>query len=573
MSQTKSQSQGKARRRHVLVLSSVTAAAAVTLAAPLFAQSTDLRSGTTAPAARTRTALEQIAQAPVYQTTNEGALPDGVAPDGVADDSRSSSDASAASSSIFDDDFNNNDPLANTTPDLRTTPASAANPADPSQPSGIRATRSGTAAGVPTPEGTVGEAITALPAERQLRVNTDPLDTLERNERAEAMESHRRTYEETPFAPVGLRAGTFLLFPTLEQGLTATNNADSSTDGKSAILSETTLRLSAASDWSRHSANLSGFATYRKSISGDEVETLYGGLNSGLQLDLANAYTLKATANYLVTPESATSPVQIEGSVDEPIRQSIDGSLGLSKAFGPLQLTGTGRIEREIYDDADLSTGGTLSQKDRNSTLAAFVLRTGWELSPALTPFVEGEIGKRFYDNKTDAAGYRRSGIRSGIRGGLEFDITEKLTGEVSAGWIAENFDDERLRTLSGATFDADLIWSPMRGTTIALNGNTTLESSTTAGESGSVLYSAALSATRQLRANLTGNASVGLGMRDFKDLDSQELIWNTEASLTYWFSRYAGLTGRARYEQINSDQAFRDMDAASVFVGIKLQR
>ncbi|WP_312798301.1 outer membrane beta-barrel protein, partial [Tianweitania sp.] len=378
---------------------------------------------------------------------------------------------------------------------------------------------------------------------------------------------------ETPYAPVGLRAGKFLLFPTLEQGITATNNADSSSDGKSAVLSETTLRVSATSDWSRHSANLSGFGTYRKTISGDEVETLYGGLNSGLQLDLANAYTLNATANYLVTPESATSPVQIEGTLDEPIRQTIDGSLGLSKNFGPLQLTGTGRIERDIYGDADLSTGGTISQKDRNSTLAAFVLRTGWELSPALTPFVEAEIGKRFYDNKVDSAGYRRSGIRSGIRGGLEIDIAEKWTGEISAGWIAENFDDDRLRTLSGASFDADLVWSPMRGTTVALNGNTTVEGTTSAGESGSVLYSAALSATRELRANLTGNASVGLGMRDFKDLDSREIIWNTEASLTYWFNRYAGLTGRARYEQISSDLQSRDMDAASLFVGIKLQR
>jgi hypothetical protein len=436
--------------------------------------------------------------------------------------------------------------------------------------------RSASAAGAATPEGTSGEAPSALPAEREGRFDANSLDLLEsrgRAERATAIDTRRRTYEETPFAPVGLRAGKFLLFPTLEQGLTATNNADTSADGKSAILSETTLRLNATSDWSRHSAYLSGFGTYRKSISGDEVETLYGGLNSGLQLDLANAYTLNATANYLVTPESASSPVQIEGTLDEPTRQIIDGSLGLSKSFGQLQLTGTGRIEREIYGDADLSTGGTVSQKDRNSTLAAFVLRTGWELSPALTPFVEGEIGKRVYDNEIDAAGYRRSGIRSGLRGGLEFDMAEKLTGEVSAGWISENFEDDRLRTLSGATFDADLIWSPMRGTTVALNGNTTVEGTTTAGESGSVLYSAALSATRELRANLTGNASIGLGMRDFKDFDSQELIWSTEASLTYWFNRYAGLTGRARYEQISSDLPSRDVDATSIFIGVKFQR
>jgi hypothetical protein len=331
--------------------------------------------------------------------------------------------------------------------------------------------------------------------------------------------------------------------------------------------------VSASSDWSRHSGALTGYGTYRKSIDGDRVENYYAGLDGVLQFDLANEYQLELRGNYLISPESATSPVVIEGTLDEPIRQIIEGSAGLSKSFGALQLTGTGRVERQIYGDADLSTGGTVSQKDRNSTLAAFVLRTGWELSPALTPFVEGEIGRRFYDNERDTAGYERSALRSGARAGVEFDITEKLEGEVSAGWLQEDFDDSRLQTLRGATFAADLRWSPMRGTSVSLNGDTTVEGTTTPGGSGSVLYSAALSASRELRANLTGAASIGLGLRDFKDVDGRDVIWNTETSLTYWLNRSTGIIGRARYEQVRSDLPFRDSETASIFVGLRLQR
>jgi hypothetical protein len=561
MAQNRIPGKGRVGARALLV-SSASAAAAIALAAPLFAQSLGLRTAAD-PSPQSRTPFGEIAAASVYQPISPGALPD---------DPLSSSDGTARSSSIFDEDPADGNPFAAPLP-LRSGTQTQQGPSQAASANG-RPAASASAEQRRAGDDTDADTITgSLPAQRQAQFNIDLAATQERNERATAIEARRRTYEESPFAPVGLRAGRFLLFPSLEQGLTYTNNADSSTDGEPALLSETTLRLSASSDWARHSAFLSGFGTIRRSLHGEDVEDFFGGLNSGLQLDLANAYTLNATANYLITPESATSPVVIEGTLDEPIRQTFDGSIGLSKAFGALQLTGTARLEREVYGDADLSTGGTVSQKDRNSTLAAFVLRTGWELSPALTPFVETEIGRRFYDNEVDTAGYERSALRTGIRAGLEIDFAEKLTGEFSAGWLAENFSDDRLSSLSGASFDADLIWSPLRGTTVALNGNTTLEGTTTAGDSGSVLYSAALSATREMRANLSATASVGFGWRDFKDIDGHELIWNTEASMTYWFNRYAGLIGRARFEQVTSDLPFRDSETASIFVGVKLQR
>ncbi len=541
-------------KKRAAALFGATAVIAGAWSVPLLAQDTELRttlSPVSSGASSTeQSALRELAATQVYDPVSPGALPD-----------TNEASSSSSSQSIFDDAGGGD--LFQSTPPVAS--GAAATIAD--QPETAEAESAGATAGVSS------EITGALPAERQAQQTIELNEANMRAQRVTAIEAKPSTFEETPFSPVGIRAGKFNLFPSLEQGVVATSNADSSSDGEAATLSETTLRLTAVSDWSRHSASASGFGTYRKSISGEEIETFYGGLNSQLQLDLANAYTLNATADYLISPESATSPVVIEGTLDEPIRQEINASLGLSKEFGKLQLTGTGRVEREIYGDADLSTGGTISQKDRNSTLAAFVLRTGWELSPALTPFVEAEIGKRIYDNRNDSAGYQRSALRTGLRGGVAFDITEKVEGEVSAGWVSEDFDDTRLRTLSGATFDADLSWSPMRGTIIALNGNTTVEGTTTPGEAGSILYSAALSATRELRANLTGNATVGIGWRDFKDSDDRDLIWNAETSLTYWFNRYAGLTGRARYEKVESDLPFRDAETASVFLGIRLQR
>src|SRR5690606_3971693 len=109
-------------------------------------------------------------------------------------------------------------------------------------------------------------------------------------------------------------------------------------------------------------------------------------------------------------------------------------------------------------------------------------LRAGYQISPALMPFVEAEVGRNLYVQEIDSAGYARSSDRYAVRGGLELDMGEKLSGEIAAGWISEDFDDERLDPLSTPTVEADLRWSPQRGTDVTLSGATVLEGTTSAG-------------------------------------------------------------------------------------------
>lgn len=392
-------------------------------------------------------------------------------------------------------------------------------------------------------------------------------------ERAEAIEGIDRTGEDNPFAPVGLRLGTFLLNPSLETGLAWTSNANYAAAPSPALLSETTLRLNAASDWSRHSATIDAYGTVRKSLSGERIEEKKAGIDARLRLDLADDYTALAALGYALGPESASSPVTIIGTVGRPLRQTLTGSAGIEKDLGKFRFALTARAERDVYGDAELSAGGTLSQKDRNTTLAAAVLRGGYQISPALTPFVELEIGRRAYDEKIDGSGYERSTKRMAARAGLEVDLGEKLTGEIAAGWVEERFDDSRLKPLSGATLDAGLAWSPLRGTIVNLTGSTTVEGATAAGESGSILYSGGMAIQRELRANLTGNLAFGTAYRDYVGVDGHDLTLSAEVALTWWLNRYTGLTGRARHETQTSSIAGRGYKADSVFLGLKLQR
>jgi hypothetical protein len=393
------------------------------------------------------------------------------------------------------------------------------------------------------------------------------------NQRASAIEGLRRRPEDDPYAPLGIRGGGFILRPSLETGLTATTNANSSAGGKGAVLSESTLRLNATSDWSDKTATIEAYGTWRKSISGQDVSEPSVGINASLEVPLGNDFVARGTLGYSLLPESSSSPGFLVGTVGEPLTQTITGSLGLEKQAGKLRLGLTGNVERETYGDADVVGGGTVSQHDRDSTLISTTLRAGYEISPALVPFVEGEIGRRYYDLTTDTAGYRRSADRIGLRAGIALDLGDKLRGELSAGYLREKADDPRLPAIAGPSIATALNWSPVRGTTVALNGSTTVEGATTAGESGSLLYSADLSIERQMRANLIGTASVGGFYRDYIGIDGHDVGWNATLGFTYWLNRYFGLTGRLRHEQLVSNLPDRDYKAESVFLGVKVQR
>ncbi|WP_309084806.1 outer membrane beta-barrel protein [Chelativorans sp.] len=487
-----------------------------------------------------------------YQPASPGALPDDDAGDTLFPDPDLSSDPF----SPLDPDVPGNPPTTAT--DREQERREAADPAPPEQP-----------------EETEDEEVLeeAIPGRARSAAEEEALEFPSRlNEREVAIEGEEFLREENPYEPLGLRVGTFVVVPTLEQGLTWTSNADSSPEGGEAVLSETNLRLNAVSDWTRHQATINAFGTFRKSLSGEEVEEAEGGADADLEIDITHSLIGRAALSYSFGREGASSPVSIAGVEDQPLRHTINASAGLEKALGPLRLRATGEISRNQYGDAELIGGGTLSQSDRNSTLALLRLRGGYELSPALMPFLEMEAGRRFYDEERDSAGFARSSLRLGARAGVALDLSEKLNGEVSVGWLGEDFEDDRLRTISGLALAASLSWSPMRGTIVSLNANTTVEGTTSAGESGSLLHAGTLRIERQMRSNLTGSLALGASYRDYAS-GGHDLILSGEAAVTWWLNRYAGLTGRARHERQTSSLPGRDYDATSFFAGVTLQR
>lgn len=370
----------------------------------------------------------------------------------------------------------------------------------------------------------------------------------------------------------GVRFGSFVLKPTLGQ----TFNHETTKTGEtreSRSYMETGLRGVLTSDWSRHQLMVTGEGTWQRNLSGTGETEPTADINAALRLDIGHATTATLRAGYHFEREDSTDPNAVSNaSVQSGIDQYTLGA-GVEHDFGILRGSARVDFDRYVYGDAELEGGGTLSLEDRNRNAGAVTVRLGYELSPALIPFIEASAGKSIYDLRTDTLGFERSYKSYGGRAGIEADLGEKLSGELALGYQTYRFDDARLEDLSGFTIDGLINWSPRRGTDITYGISTGLEPSTTAGESGAMIYTLSSRATHELRTALVARLSNSLTFRNYPSgSSSDEKVWLTGAGLTWDMNRYLALTGDVSYEHTTRDSGPAS-NTARVGVGLTLRR
>ena len=485
---------------------------------------------------------------PEYRPVSSDGFPDDQTPD----------DAAPAAANPFDDPVNNSK-----APRQKNAPVAD----DTAQSGGLRpdAVDGVLTSEIPVPgtklDAATDEAPDALPRAERDNIRETPID------------GRRRKVEDDPYAAPGIQAGAFTIRPTLDTGLRWTSNSDSSANGKPALLSESALRLRAESNWSRHRLGLEANGAWKKSVSGADTNDPEGGLAADFQIDFSERMALTGALGWNHSRESASAPAAVTGALSRPSLDSLTGSIGLSRDIGRLRLSARANATRSAYGDAADATGAAVSQEDRNNSYAGLTLRAGYEISPALRPFIEGEIGRRIYDNATGSFGLKRAATRMAVRAGVEADLGEKLRGDLAIGYLREDIADAALEDIAGLSLAGTLSWSPMRGTNVALSASTSVEGSSTATSSGSLLHGLGLALTHRARSNLDLNANFGASLRDYTGPNPNEITLSAGAGFTYWFNRYMGLSGRAAHETVLSSDAARKSQTNSVFLGLTLRR
>lgn len=370
----------------------------------------------------------------------------------------------------------------------------------------------------------------------------------------------------------GIRLGSFVLKPSLSQGI-ATERSSSGGTATTRSFSETGFRGSLVSDWSRHQLTIDADGVYQRNIGGSGETEPSLRIGADLRLDLADDTVAHLTAGYDFSRESSSDPNAIAGASVQSGVHGFEGGASVTRDFGLIRGTLGAAIRREIYGSATLADGFKLSLSDRDNVAGTLTARVGYELSPALIPYLEVLAGQTLYDEKRDSSDYERAATTLGGRAGLEVDLGEKLRGDLGFGYRRTTLADARLAAIEAATVDGSVFWSPQRGTDLRLGLATSIEPSTAADQSGYVAYEANAELAHELRDNLVARLSGAYTWRDLPiTLGPDQHIYTAGAGLTWDINRWLALTGDVSYELTRQAHA-ADTGVARAGIGLTLRR
>jgi len=410
--------------------------------------------------------------------------------------------------------------------------------------------------------------------QRQFRAPQPPVATLPPSPPPPPPPPRKRVPEEDPWAAPGLRLGSVVLKPGITNSIGYDTNPQrvAGADAKGSTFSRHEADLDILSDWGVHELKGKLRGSYLNYFSNHDASRPDGEGNLDLRLDASRDTRILLESRARLDTQRPGSPDLTANVIGRPLTWQYGGSAGVTHDLNRLQLTLRGSVDRYDFEDARLSSGAILSQKDRNMTQYGLRLRAGYEVSPGFRPFIQGEIDSREFDEPVDSSGYRRSSRGKTAMIGTSLEISRQLTAEVSGGYQDRKYDDPRLKNLRGFVGDAAVIWAPTPLTTVTLRGTAELGDTTVAGSSGTTMRRTRLEIAHALRRNLTVTGFVGFGRTDYEGQNIREDFTDIGARLEYKLTRTFAIRASFTHERLNSTVQGSDYTANVSQVGIRVQ-
>ncbi len=381
-----------------------------------------------------------------------------------------------------------------------------------------------------------------------------------------------RASEDDPFAQRGIRLGSFIIRPSIEVGVTATDNAGGSVDKTPAVGYVVAPEVTVRSESERYEfeAGVGGEST---TYDHSEFDGLTAEARAKLRYDLTSRSSIFTEAAYSHFLEGFSDPDTPGGAAERPAVDSLEASLGYEQRFGRFSARVTGFAERSVYEEVPLVGGGTASRKQLNNTDFGVRVRTGYATSASLRPFVEAAVGARIFDQSADDNGFQRSGVWGSLRGGLVIDRGDKLSGEASIGYRHDDVEDPSLEDVNVFLVDASILWSPRRLTEVRLDLSTSIDPTLEPNTSAAVLYSGTLTFARNLTPRIRAETGIGLSYESRVGDNWRDVTFTGFAGASYAFSRTASIEARYVYEHTDRNVTDGTYDSHEVGVRLRLQR
>lgn len=351
-----------------------------------------------------------------------------------------------------------------------------------------------------------------IPAEEPAAI---PSLTIVPEEEQAPLKAMRPTLD--PYAAPGMKLGGMTLYPELEAATVYTSNVGrSANDAKSDVGLSLRPSLRFESDWVRHSWTGQATGDFTAYLENDDFNAAQADTGSKFRLDIRHTTRAEFDASYALGQESSADSEVPDTAIGNRTDHTLAANAAIIHDFGGLEGRAKLGIERQIFEDVDLSGGGTEDNSDRNNYTPSLALRLSYTDPPALKPFVELAYAPRFHDEKFDRNGLRRNsqGVTASV--GVTLDQGPFWLGEMALVYAMRDYEDSALDTIDAIGINGNLTWSPTDLTSVVMTLATALDESSSATSSGTITRSGRIDAAHELRENVTLLGGFGVEFEKF---------------------------------------------------------
>ena len=348
-----------------------------------------------------------------------------------------------------------------------------------------------------------------------------------------------------PFAPVGVRLGSFEFFPEeTVLGVVTGNALASARNPKADAIIEVKPSLAFRSEWKTHSLSgaLNLVEDWHGSYSSEDTLGFDGSLSG--RIDLTKRSNIEAEASWNEDQQGRGDIDVPDAAVSRPKADTGRTALRYNQRFNRLAVSlGIEHIATG-HADTELANGTVLSRADENTFEDGVTLRAGYEWLDGYEIFGEVGASRLSYERAALSDGLKRDGNGGLVRAGVKVLTGKSIEGEGSIGWREFDPDDGRLAAIDGLVVDASLRFRPGELTTLTLSGQSDIAGTSIAGAAGALNRSTWLELRREITRSFVVIAGIGYAVKDYQGAGTREATTAVNFNLEYLLTSHWALVG-----------------------------
>jgi hypothetical protein len=325
------------------------------------------------------------------------------------------------------------------------------------------------------------------------------------------------------YDPLGVRAGSFKIFPELELDEAFNDNIYASSGGRTgSFIQLIKPSLQVKSDWNNHMLNFfakGGFGIYSADSNLNYQDYSVG---ADGRLDIQRDWNVYGGASFSHLHEELGTPNTVTGQTLLTTYNQLAANVGYYQRFGFFDARLDGRLDNFTYFNNGLGPGqGVIPNSDRNRTEFRESLRIGYEFIRGYQIWTKGGLNQRRYNTGFDTLGFNRNSSGWDVVGGLAVDLGGITSVEAFAGYLQQNYEDVRFRTVQAFTFGLTGYWNPMRELWVKPFVRRTVDDSSLASSAGYLNTAFGLDVNYNFRPNIRVDAHGDYSIADYQAIST----------------------------------------------------